>query len=280
MILIAESGSTKTDWVLIENNKNTLNISTSGFNPNYFPVEILDQGVAEIAASTSANQVSEIYFYGSGCTRSESKKMVDEVLKKHFGQAKTQVNNDLYGAARALFGDGSGIVSILGTGSSCCLFSDGAIKYQVPSLGYLLGDEGSGFHLGKLLVNAYFKGRLPDHLKQKLEAEANLNLSGFIGKIYSEPKPNSTLASFVTFIDANKHEPFIKNLVKMAFRDFFAGNISCIPRYRDFKLGFAGSVAFLFQDFLIETALESGLEISKIVKNPIGELAKYHSGKI
>lgn len=280
MILIAESGSTKTDWVLIENDQNTLNMTTPGFNPNYFPVEVLDDGVAQIAAITLEKQVSEIHFYGSGCTRGESKKLVDTVLKKYFGRAKTEVNNDLFGAARALFGDGSGIVSILGTGSSCCLFGNGAIKYQVPSLGYLLGDEGSGFHLGKLLVNACFKNRLPEHLKKNLIAETKLSLAGFIGEIYNEEKPNSTLASFVTFINSHKHEPFIKNLVRNAFRDFFTENILCIPQFRDFKLGFAGSVAFLFQDLLGEAAAEFDLEIANIVKNPIGELVKYHAGKM
>jgi len=279
MIIIADSGSTKTEWILLENSRKWQKIQTPGFNPNYFPVSVLGEGVSEVVLKTWKSEVSWIFYYGSGCTREGSKTIVRDVLKKYFPKAKTQVQNDLFGAARALFGNGSGIASILGTGSSSCLSRDGEIAGQVPSLGYLMADEGSGFHLGKLLINAYFKNQLPEHLTKKFSSEINRDLAGFISDIYADPKPNSTLASFVPFIAANKNEPFFSNLVKKAFRDFFSENILTYRNYAEFRLGFTGSVSYLFQDELNEVARESGLEVFKIIKNPIDGLVKYHLGE-
>jgi len=276
MKIIAESGSTKTEWVLLENNRPMQKMQTQGFNPNYYPASVLDEGVAEVKLKTKRKRVSEIYFYGSGCTRDESKTIVSNVLAKYFANAKIEVRNDLHAAALALFGNGPGIASILGTGSSSCVCAAGTVVYQLPSLGYQLGDEGSGFHLGKLLVNAYFKSLMPRSIFYDFTEIFKFNLPDFIGSYYTDPKPNATLASFVPFINDHKHNPFIQKLLKTAFRSFFSENIVYYPYYEGFKLGFAGSVAYLFREALREVAKEYDLEISKIIQNPIEELVEYH----
>jgi N-acetylglucosamine kinase-like BadF-type ATPase len=276
MIIIVESGSTKTDWIVLDRGEKVLVASTAGFNPNYFPASALDENTYEIASNIAASRVAKVFFYGSGCTREGSKTIVTGVLQKYFPNAKREVRNDLFGAARALFGAGSGIASILGTGSSSCLFIDGEIAGNVPSLGYLLADEGSGFHLGKLLVGSFFRNQMPEHLRQRFSNETNLDLSGFISSIYSDPKPNSTLASFVPFIVANKKDPFLANLIKKAFHEFLMENIVQYPKHEEYNLGFVGSVAFLFQDELEETAHNLGLKVSKVIKNPIDDLVKFH----
>lgn len=276
MIIIADSGSTKTEWVLLENSRRWQKMQTPGFNPNYYPVSVLDDAVAEVKLKVKRKQVSEIYFYGSGCTRDESKTIVNNVLTKYFANAKTEVRNDLHGAALGLFGNNPGIVSILGTGSSSCVCAAGTVVYQLPSLGYQLGDEGSGFHLGKLLVNAYFKGQMPLNIYDDFIEQFKFSLPDFIGSYYTNPKPNAMLASFVPFINDHKHDPFIQTLVLKAFRSFFTENILYYPHYEGFKLGFAGSVAYLFNEMLREVAKEYDLEISKIIQNPIDELVEYH----
>jgi len=164
MIIIAESGSTKTDWVILKEGKKITSITTPGFNPNYFPASFLENSAKQIASDVVPGGVKKIFFYGSGCSTAKSENIVKTSIGKHFPQAEISVFHDLFGAARALFGEGSGIASILGTGSSSCLLENGEIIKAVPSLGFLLADEGSGMQIGSLLINAYFKDDLPPEL--------------------------------------------------------------------------------------------------------------------
>lgn len=276
MKIIAESGSTKTDWVIIDGKKIVLQHSTPGFNPVYFPASVLDLGIQEFAPSLDVENVSKLFFYGTGCTSPKSTKIVQELLRKHFPNARIEVNGDLFGAARALFGKGRGIASILGTGSSSCIFGNNKIVQAVPSLGYLLADEGSGVHLGKLLLNAFFKNDLPPALSEKFAQQYGLEAGTFIPHLYALEKPNTYLASFVPFIIENKSEPVIAELIIKAFYTFFREIIFKYPNYQNYNLGFVGSVAFLFQDYLSTVAEEFGLSICKIIKNPIDQLVKFH----
>jgi len=276
MMIIAESGSTKTDWVVLKDGRREQTISTPGFNPNYFSPEVLLDSVKEVCKGISASEVKRVFFYGSGCSSVNSQKIVIDVILLKFPQAIIEVYHDLFGAARALFGHGKGIACILGTGSSSCLFDDGNIPEVVPSLGYLFADEGSGFEIGKKLIKAAFNREFPDHLQKQFVEEFSLVLSGFLPKIYADPKPNSVIASFTPFAVKNRNEEFVKDLVKSTFYDFFSENIIKYTHYQQYSLGFVGSVAFLFKDELEIVARKFDLKIGKIIKNPIEELVKFH----
>jgi N-acetylglucosamine kinase-like BadF-type ATPase len=276
MKIIADSGSTKTNWVITEGRKIVFQKTTPGFNPVYYPGSVLDVSINEIAPSLNLGHVNEIYYYGTGCSSTTSNKIVQELLRKHFTKAKIEVNGDLFGAARALFGNEKGIASILGTGSSSCIFENHQIVQAVPSLGYLLADEGSGAHLGKLLLNAFFKNDLPPSLHEKFARQYGLEPETFIPQLYAREKPNTYIASFVPFIIQNKKEPFIAELIINALYTFFQEIILKYPNYQSYDLGFAGSVAFIFKDFLSMIAEEFNLSICKIIQNPIDDLVKFH----
>lgn len=276
MKIIAESGSTKTDWVVLENGKTITTAATAGYNPNYFPASMLESSALELAKEIVPTDVKEIYFYGSGCSSEQAGAKVNQALKGVFANAEVYVYHDLFGAARALFGSGTGIVSILGTGSSSCLLKNGEISFAVPSLGYLLADEGTGWQLGKMLINAYFKNDLPDDLRLLFEAGYKLEIGEFIGELYSMEKPNSLISSFTPFVVANKEHPFFVALVMKSFVSFFEENILKYPSFQDYPLGFVGSIAFLFSDILEKVAEHYGMKIQKIIKGPIEELVRFH----
>ena len=278
MIIIAESGSTKTDWIVVKNGRKESTITTLGFNPNYFNPQVLENSVDEVSGGLIASEVSQVFFYGSGCSSAQSKKIVTTAILKTFPQAMVEVHSDLFGAARALFGHGKGIAAILGTGSSSCLFDNGKITETVPSLGYLFADEGSGFHIGKKLIKAAFNRDFPVHLQKQFDEEYSPELSSFLAKVFSDQKPNSAIAAFAPFAVKNRHEPFISHLVRSAFDEFFTENIIKYTNYHNYKLGFAGSVAFLFKEDLEFVARKFDMEIGNIIKNPIEALVKFHLG--
>jgi N-acetylglucosamine kinase-like BadF-type ATPase len=278
MIIIAESGSTKTDWIVIKNGLNQSTISTQGFNPNYFSPLVLENSADEVSGGLEASEVSRIFFYGSGCSSANSRKIVTTAILKKFPQAILEVNSDLFGAALALFGHDKGIAAVLGTGSSSCLFDDGKIIETIPSLGYLFADEGSGFHIGKKLIKTAFNREFPEHLQKQFNHEYSLEISSFLAKVFSDQKPNSTIAAFAHFAAKNRNEPFISDLVKDAFEEFFTENIIKYTNYQNYKLGFVGSVAFLFKEDLEFVARKLNMEIGKIIKNPIEALVKFHLG--
>ena len=279
MIIIAESGSTKTDWVILKNGNIISSINTPGYNPNYFPASYLENYAKEIAAKLVPSEVAKVFFYGSGCSSGKAIDIVRSALREYFPLAEIVVMHDLFGAARALFGKGNGIASILGTGSSSCLFENGEIVSVVPSLGYLLADEGSGWQLGRMLINAYFKGDLPADFQKLFEAKYKLELGEFLGKLYSIEKPGSLISSFAPFVVEHKAHPFFIRLVSKSFVSFFEENILKYHSCRDYPLGFVGSIAFLFRDILEEVAGDFGLKIHKVIKGPVDELVKFHSGE-
>jgi N-acetylglucosamine kinase-like BadF-type ATPase len=277
MRIIAESGSTKTDWVIVKNQAEVIRLTTGGYNPNYFPPSALEQSLAEFAPQLDTEQVASVYFYGSGCSTPESQNLVSNILKRQFKAAQAEVHHDLFGAARALFGRGTGIASILGTGSSSCVFTNGDITSAVPSLGYLLADEGSGANIGKLLLNAYFKNELPPAIQQEFEKKYAAELQDFIPRLYARQDPASYIASFVPFVVAHRQEEFARRLARKAFENFFDEIIAKYEKAGSYPLGFVGSIAHLFADTLLEIAAERSMHISTIIRKPIDALVKFHS---
>lgn len=275
-ILIADSGSTKTDWCLAEKGVVMETVTTQGINPFLESDERIENVVEnELFTQIATNDVEQVYYYGSGC-RSNMIERMNGVLGKLFPLASTQCYSDLTGAARALCGNADGIVCILGTGSNSCVYEQGRITANVPPLGYILGDEGSGAALGKMLVNALFKGRLTEQMSQDFMHATSLDLETIIKKVYREPMANRFLASLSRYVYRNKSNESLSAMVKENFRQFFINNIERYKR-RDLAVNAIGSIAFFYRDELKQVAKEEGYEVKEIMQRPMKGLVKYHS---
>ena len=267
MNLIIDAGSTKMDWALLEEGKVLKRFSTTGFNPNYAEPQQLIDIVLEV--EVPRDKVQEISYYGSGCLKMENAKMVGEVLESLFPNSVPMVSNDMMGAARALLGQEKGIACILGTGANSCLYDGERIVNRAVSLGYLVGDEGSGCYIGRKLVRSYFYDLMPIELKLEFDSTYQLKISDFIDNVYHQPEVSKYLAGFVKFAGDHIDHPYIQELVKECFRDFIQ---VFVLRYKDchnLRVSFVGSVAFYFQYQLHECLAEEGLTMGKVLRSPM-----------
>lgn len=276
MKLIADSGSTRTTWLVSDGILRVNEHSTSGINPFYqTEEEISELIVQQLLPHIQSSTIDELYFYGAGCAFDDKKKMVSNALLGGFPGARIEVESDLLGAARGLFGHESGIACILGTGSNSCEYDGTTITKNVSPLGFILGDEGSGAVLGRLFTGDCLKNQLPDWLRDKFLDEFELTPAVLLDRVYKKPFPNRFLASFTPFLANHLEEPAIFNLVYDAFDSFFVRNIA---QYNtaELPIGFVGSIAWYFRDVLEIVASEHQLEIAKIVQSPVDGLAGYH----
>jgi N-acetylglucosamine kinase-like BadF-type ATPase len=216
-----------------------------------------------------------VFFYGAGCIP-EKKGVVEKVLRKVFPDAdRIEVESDLLGAARAVCQHQEGLACILGTGSNSCLYDGEKIMENIPPLGYILGDEGSGAVLGKLFLNALFKGALPDGMKEDFLQSSGLSYSEIIQRVYRQPMANRFLASTSLYISEHLDVPALRDLVKQNFRDFFHKNIAQYGRH-DLPVGAIGSIAYHYRDLLQEVAEGKGYKLSTVAKSPMEGLVTYH----
>lgn len=273
MVLIADSGSTKCTWIASDGARTT-NVRTRGINAVQHSAEQIREALAELPP---CDGVTSVKFYGAGCgeTFPEASEKLRRELEAHFGTTDITVESDLLGAARALWGHGEGIACILGTGSNSCLCRDGEILKNVPPLGYVLGDEGSGAVLGRNLVNGIFKGHIP--LKEEFLAAHGLNYEEIIRRVYREPYANRFLASFAPFIRTHIDRPEIRELVLRSFRDFASRNLSRYPA--ELPVSLLGGVAAHFEALLREALEAEGRRVETIVESPAEGLLKYHYGR-
>lgn len=276
MKLIADSGSTKTDWVLASPEGTIVSRQkTEGINPVHQAEDAICQVLHQLTISCDLDE--GVAFYGSGL-RAEYQPMMRNLLARHFRISPDQISadSDMMGAARALCGHNEGIACILGTGSNSCLFDGERIIGNTPALGYILGDEGSGAVLGRELLNQLYKGRLPQQLKNTFEEEMQMNMSDVIMKVYRTPLANRWLASLTMFISSHIADyPQLDKMVTDCFRQFYQHNI--LPyRRKDLPVGFVGSIAWYFKNQLMQAASEEGLCISRIEQSPMNELLLYH----
>jgi len=277
MILIADSGSTKTHWILISG-QNTINeIFTPGINPFYQnEKDISDLIEQQLLPKLLNQQVRNIYFYGAGCSFPEKKALVGKAIGRHFPDSVIEVQSDLLAAARSLFGRGSGIACIIGTGSNSCYYNGNEITQNVSPLGYILGDEGSGAVLGKMLVADVLKNQLPEGLKHKFMEQYELTPADILENVYKKPFPNRYLARFTVFLKENAGETPIDDIVYRGFRDFVRRNLTQYNQ-PEAEVRFTGSVAFHFSDILLKVIQEEGLIPGCITPNPMQGLIEYHS---
>lgn len=278
--LIADSGSTKTDWLYVAPNGTHTELHTDGINPardtrdNIYNV-LYHQLLTQLPSQKEGvGALQAVYFYGAGCIEPFSQN-VQNVLRELLPGCTVEVESDLLGAARALCAHEPGIACILGTGSNSCLYDGKDIVIHTPPLGYILGDEGSGAMLGKTLLNGLYKGLLPEALMQDFSDTFKMSLPDIIGRVYRQPAPNTFLASLVPFIAKHRTQPDIHTMLVDAFRLFFVRNIA-IYMHKEMPIHCVGGVAHQFADELHEAAEEEDMKIGRILHRPIESMIQYH----
>jgi N-acetylglucosamine kinase-like BadF-type ATPase len=278
MLLIADSGSTKTSWRLVDDNKKILHYNTEGLNP-YFKSqgEIVEEIKASpLVSSPKDVKVNKIFFYGAGCSSKEKCELLKEALLQCFPNASVTVSHDILAAARATCGHSEGIVCILGTGSNSCSYDGSNIIQKIGGLGYILGDEGSGSHFGKQLLEAYLNGELPDDLRKDFDDTFHLTKEEIDKRVYEKPQANRFLASFSRFIGQHKQHPFCIKMIENCLNLFLEKHVCRYPDYKMKPIHFVGSIAYHYADFLLRSSDKYGIKIGKMLPYPVEELTLYH----
>lgn len=278
MVAIVDAGSTKCDWVILDDFKKVfLKTETIGFNPNIINPELI---VPEIQKNTSLvstkNSIKKVFFYGSGCGVPENRAVVEKELQRFFTQAEIAVKEDLTAAAYAAYNGKPAIVCILGTGSNSCYFDGENLKIELPSLGFLLGDEGSGSSIGKQLVRRYFMKKLPDDLRQAFEDKYQLTIDVALKNMYHNPRANAYLADFNKFVVEHKSHPYFQNMVFDEMKNFFDYQVLPYPEAKEAEINFIGSIAYYYENILRSAAAELNLKMGSVVQKPIESLVNYH----
>lgn len=280
MILLADSGSTKTDWGLVENGKLVKRLRTSGMNPFQMSEEAITEEIkTHLVPELPGTVLDEVHFYGAGCTK-EKQPIVERALRANLTiNGECEVASDMLGAARGICGHKPGIACILGTGSNSCSYDGKNLVKNVLPLGFILGDEGSGAVLGKLLVGDVLKNQMPEAITKRFFEKYKLTSAEIIDRVYRQPKPNTFLASFVPFLEENIDEPKIYNLVKESFRSFLRRNVMQYDGWQTLPIGFNGSIAKIYKKPLLEALEEEGMHLGRIIQAPMEAMVEYHVEK-
>jgi glucosamine kinase len=275
MILVADSGSSKTDWMAYSPNK-TLSFSTQGINPyfvNAFDIVKILSKNRDLSAY--ANSIKEVYFFGSGCSSPDKHEIVSNGLSSFFPKAFVSVDHDLIGSAYATCGDKKGLTCILGTGSNIAYFDGIDVHPSNHGLGYVLGDEGSGTYFGRKILVSYLYGTMPDDLAEEFASSYDVSKDVLINNIYQKPFPNSYLATFSRFMITHKYHPFIQQVLKDGFQEFIDTNVKDYKGYKTLECNFVGSISYYYQDELKAVFEENGIKIGKILQKPISGIFEY-----
>ncbi len=277
MVLIADCGSTKADWKVIVPSGEIQDQSTRGFNPFILDSEAIEKILLQdFDDYLNKPKVAEVFFYGAGCSDEYRNNIVATALQKVFPNAKIKVNHDLLASARALCGTSPGIACILGTGSNSCLYDGIEVIDNVTNMGSLMGDEGSGYHLGKELLRGYFYREMPEDILNAFEEFCPIGKRGILNNTYDSPTPNVYLASFTKFISQHKSHPYIQNIVFNCFDEFITKHVQKYEGNINLKINFVGSIAFHFQEILKSVLASHNLKIGKVIQKPIKSLVDFH----
>jgi glucosamine kinase len=280
MYIIVDSGSTKSDWVILDN-ENTKYFSTMGFNPYFHKEKTIVEAINNCEGLMKVSEkVEAVYFYGAGCSSEELNLIIENALKFVFINAKITVDHDLTACALATYDNRPSISCIIGTGSNSCYFDGEVITEEVPALGYILGDEGSGSYFGKQLLSNFLYKKLPKHIEEDFIKEYNLTKDKIVDKVYMKPNANVYIASFMRFIAKHAEDAYFKEMMYKGFKHFMEIHVCCYSNYKETDVNFIGSIAFLFKNELEKAALELDIQINKIVQKPIEGLVKYHKNHI
>jgi glucosamine kinase len=280
MILIADSGSTKTHWTLLASRKVKKEVETQGLNPYFVSRERIEAVIQEdLAPKLGDLAVGKIFFYGAGCSTENTTGVIRNAMNRMFAGAEVNLYHDILGAARALHGGNEGIACILGTGCNACYYDGNQIYSVVPSLGYLFGDEGAGSHIGKTFMESYLKNKLPSEIRNEFDLTYHLSLEDILNALYNKPSPNRFLASFSEFIAPRQEHPFLHAIVAGSFRLFMEEQVMKYKDYNLLPVGFVGSVAWHYQEILKEVTGHFGIQIGSIMKSPMEGLIRFHSNE-
>jgi N-acetylglucosamine kinase-like BadF-type ATPase len=277
MIFIVESGSTKSDWILIDDKNNQSFYSTMGFNPYFHSSDLIESELKKNSPMMMvAYEITEVYFYGAGCSSDKMNAIVSQGLSRVFMNATVHVDHDLVACAYSTYLGRPGISCIIGTGSNSCFFDGKEVSEVVPALGYILGDEGSGSYFGKKLLAAYLYHQLPAHLAADFETTYEMNKEAILEKVYREPNANVFISSFMPFIAKHSDEPYFQAMIEAGFKHFMEVHVCCYSNYKDVEVNFVGSLSSIFRSALDRAANSLGITIGRVVQKPIEGLVAYH----
>ncbi|MFD2572357.1 N-acetylglucosamine kinase [Spirosoma soli] len=278
MLLIADSGSTKTDWRLCASDGSVRAVHTDGFNPYYQTTDRVVQALqTQLIPQLADEAVTDVFFYGAGCSGPTVNYIIEDALRAVFPNLRTaDVNSDMLGAARAAASDQPGIVCILGTGSNACCYDGLQITHGIQTLGFWLGDEGSGGYLGKTLVRLYFQERLPADLRQAFLDRYGLDRPTLLENAYQKPFPNRYFAAFTPFLSEHITHPYVHQMVTDAFSLFLTTYITSFRESSQWPVHFVGSIAYYFEEALRKAVLQSTLQMGRILKAPVEQLIEFH----
>lgn len=275
--LIADSGATKAEWVLIDKEKKKT-LFTQGISPYFLNTEqVADLVEKELAKKIKNTVVEEIHYYGTGCANPENARNIKKALQKVFAAAKVNVNTDLMAAARAVCGNEKGIACILGTGSNSCYYNGKNIIKNSPGIGYVLGDEGSGAYLGKKVIQYYLYNTFDEDLRARFDAKFVTNGVEILDNVYKKPLPNRYLAGFTMFLAENRGHYMIENIIEDGLNDFFFQHLCKYSEVWKYPVSFVGSVADGFKDVIQQLCNSYEFELGVILKNPMQGLVKFHN---
>jgi len=275
MDLIFDCGATKTDVCLLADDGNYKIVSAQGFNLNYNDKSVLES-VLNVELRSVA-EVENVFYYGTGCGSEVNCAMVSRILENRFPKAHIEVFSDMMASARALFGDRAGVACILGTGSNSCFYNGCSMVTKSVSLGYVLGDEGSGFDIGKKVLQSYFHRRMPADLASRFEERYNASGADLVRQIYDSQFPSRFVASFAKFANENIDHPFVREICSESFLQFIDLYIAQYQSLTNYPVAFSGSVAFEFRNLICECLKSKGYKAEKFIKSPLEDLVRFHA---
>lgn len=281
MIVIADSGATKCDWAIVDlKTKKKIETTTKGFNPFFHDeIFIANEIFKNETLRKSGSKVTHVFFYCAGGSSKELQARVQRGLHIIFNDANIMVDHDMDGAAYATCKGKKGIACILGTGSNSCYFDGKKISEEVPSLGFILGDEGSGAYYGKKLLSDYYYKTMPAHIRKKFEAEFKPDVAETFQRVYMKPHANVYLASFMRFCSKNRNEEYISRMIFDGMYEFLNIHVRCFPNYREVPVHFVGSIAYYFEPVLRQHCKNNHINLGVITNKPVDGLVTYHLEK-
>jgi N-acetylglucosamine kinase-like BadF-type ATPase len=277
MVLIVDSGSTKSDWVLLKNSTEKVLFKTMGFNPYFHNETIIANAIKQNEdLFQHAAQIDQVFYYGAGASSDHLKDIVKRALKRVFTKAQVVVDHDLVASAYATYTGVPSISCILGTGSNSCHFDGANLTEEVPALAYILGDEGSGSYFGKKLLSSFLYKHLPKVIHEDLVERFGLTKDLIMENVYMMPHANVYLASFMRFIAEHKDHPWVDDMVYEGLKEFIKIHVLCYSDAKEVPVHFIGSVGYFFREQLERAATDMGITLGIVTRKPIDGLVKYH----
>ena len=277
MLLLADSGSTKVDWCLVDKQGVQKEFQSVGMNPYNITHENLNKEIqAKVLPNIDASKVDKMFFYGSGCSTPQKKGEMIEIFQPYLPNTEIHIEDDLLGSARATCGHKSGVAAILGTGSNSCLYDGEKITENLPSLGYVLCDEGAGTNIGKLVLRNYLRGQFPKDLHEEFHKENPGEEADFLNRLYQGEVPNYYLASFAEFAIKRQNNAYCYKLIEEAFDNFFKMQVTQYTDYNKHPLNAVGSVGYYAKEVLKDVAKKYNMQVGRVIKAPVNALVEFH----